>query len=60
MLWKHMGTGLDAFSSRVLIKASLWKVADTDCVFTVRKKEVLFQSEIQGDHCMLVSLALLI
>ena len=55
-----MGTGLGAFSSRVLMKASLWKVADTDCVFTVRKKEVLFQSEIQGDHCMLVSLALLI
>lgn len=42
MLWKDMGTGLDAFSSRVLVKTSLWKVADTDCVFTVLKKEVLF------------------
>lgn len=42
MPWKHMGTALDAFSSRVLMKASLWKVADTDCVFTVLKKEVLF------------------
>lgn len=42
MLWKDIGTGLDAFSSRVLVKTSLWKVADTDCVFTVLKKEVLF------------------
>lgn len=63
MLWKDMGIGLDAFSSRVL-KASLWKVVDTDCVFTVLKKEILFfflflKSELQ-DHCMLVSLALLI
>lgn len=44
MLWKDMGTGLDAFSSRVLMKTSLWKVADTDCVFTILKKEVLFFS----------------